>query len=77
MIPLATGLVLLVGSTFAIQWQYGYSIPYTYPAYTYLQTGASVKEIKVPVNLQLLSLCVFILVTAASYLFYISKKDKC
>jgi lantibiotic transport system permease protein len=76
MLPLGTGLVLLIASTFAIQWKYGYTLPYTYTGYTYLQTGAS-QTIRLPVNIQWLSLAVFVLFTATGYLLYITKKDKC
>ncbi len=77
MLPLGTGIVLLVASTFAIQWEYGYSIPFTYTGYTYLLSTTTTAEIKMPVGIPIMSVAMFVGFTVLGYLFYINKKDKC
>jgi len=77
MVPLGIGIALLVASTFAIQWKYGYTVPYTYCAYAYLQLGNTNTKAVMPVNIQLLSAIVAVAFIGAGYLLYISKKDKC
>lgn len=77
MLPLGTGIVMLIASTFAIQWKYGYSIPFTYTGYTYLLSAAGGEAVKMPVNIHLISMIMFVLFTLVGYCLYISKKDKC
>ena len=77
MLPLGAGIVLLVASTFAIQWEYGYMIPFTYTGYTYILNASASPEIKMPVNILLLSVIMFAAFTIIGYWLYSSKKDKC
>lgn len=77
MLPLGAGIVLLVASTFAIQWEYGYMIPFTYTGYTWLLNVSANAEIKMPVNLLLLSVIMFAAFTLIGFWLYSSKKDKC
>lgn len=77
MLPLGAGIVLLVASTFAIQWEYGYTLPFTYTGYTYLLCAASHTTIQMPVNILWMSVIMFSVFTIAGYCLYTSKRDKC
>lgn len=77
MLPLGTGIVLLVASTFAIQWEYGYLIPFTYTGYTYLLGTSAGAEIPIPVNISLMSVLMFTAFVLIGYSLYSRKKDKC
>lgn len=76
-VPLGAGIILLVASTFAISWKYGYSIPFTYTAYTYLQATATSNEFAMPVNIMAASCGTFIFFIVAGFTLYRQKKDKC
>lgn len=77
MLPLGAGIVLMIASTFAIQWQYGYMIPFTYTGYTYLLSTSSGLAIRIPVNILLMSVIMFTAFTLIGYWLYSNKKDKC
>jgi len=77
MLPLGAGIVLLAASTFAIQWEYGYLVPFTYTGYTWLLNVSANTEIKMPVNILLMSVIMFAAFTIIGYFVYRSKKDKC
>lgn len=77
MLPLGAGIVLLVASTFAIQWEYGYTIPFTYTGYTYLSYAAGNTAIQMPVNIGVMSVIMFAAFTTTGYWLYNAKKDKC
>lgn len=77
LVPLGVGIALLVVATFAVNWQYGYIIPYTYSLYNFLAMSAVKERPVFPVNIQLVSFGYFVLATIASYLLYSYKKDKC
>ncbi|MBL0357463.1 MAG: ABC transporter permease [Chitinophagaceae bacterium] len=76
MVPLGAGIVLLVAATFAIQWKYGYIVPYTYAALNYFQLRSATTQM-VPVNIHLLAVGYFTLFIIVSFIFYTYKKDKC
>jgi hypothetical protein len=77
MVPLGTGIGLLVAATFAIQWKYGYIVPYTYAALNYFQLRSSAVQPGPSVNIHLLAVGYFALFIIISFVFYINKKDKC
>jgi len=77
LVPLGAGIVMLVAATFAIQWKYGYIVPYTYAALNYLQLRSGDAKPVVPVNIHLLALGYFSLFIIVSFIFYRNKKDKC
>ena len=76
MIPLGAGFLLWIGSIASISWKYGYCIPYTYCMYNYLSSGVQTKAAVPALNIHWLAISYFSVITLASYLLYISKKDK-
>lgn len=77
LVPLGVGIGLLVMATFAVNWQYGYFIPYTYSLYSFLAMSAVNERPVLPVNIHLISLGYFVLAIITGYLLYSNKKDKC
>ncbi|MEP6675932.1 MAG: ABC transporter permease [Ferruginibacter sp.] len=75
LVPVAVGLVLVVGSLVALHWKFGYIVPYTYCAYSYLQLAERIPAGK-NINVHLLSLVYFSFFTLTGYILYITKKEK-
>ena len=76
LVPVGLGFVFWVGSLAALTWQYGYVIPYTYPMYNYLGSGVQTKAILPDVNIHWLAAGYFVVITAVSYVLYLTKKEK-
>ncbi|MES1222862.1 MAG: ABC transporter permease [Bacteroidota bacterium] len=73
LIPIGAGLALVIAGLIAVQWKYGYTIPYTYTALQFLQSKGNV----VPAhNIIQWSLGYFVLFTLLGYWLYIAKKEK-
>jgi len=77
LIPVGSGFLLWIAALAALKWKYGYIHPYTYCIFTYLKGGVVNKAVIPTVNIHLLAGGYFVVITFASYLLYISKKDKC
>ena len=75
MISVGVGLGLVVASIFALFWEYGYLFPYTYITYDFLRMIGQ-DRIKNAIDIHLLSVGYFILITACSYFIFISKNEK-
>jgi hypothetical protein len=76
LVPVGLGFVFWVGSLAALTWQYGYVIPYTYPMYNYIASGVESKAVMPTVNIHLLAVGYFVVITAVSYVMYLWKKEK-
>jgi hypothetical protein len=76
LVPVGLGFVFWVGALAALTWQYGYLIPYTYPMYNYLASGVQTKAILPAVNIHLFASGYFVVITAVSYVMYLTKKEK-
>lgn len=76
-VPLGFGIALLVASTFAIQWQYGYLVPYTYSALNYFKLRVSDTKFIAPVSIHIMASLYTMAFLAGSYILYIRKSDKC
>lgn len=76
LVPVGTGFIFWVGALASLSWKYGYVIPYTYCMLTYLKSGVMNKAVIPAVNIHLLALAYFFVITTVSYVLYISKKEK-
>ncbi len=72
MAPLGIGLGLVVACTFAVSWKYGYIVPYTYTLLYFMSRGDSVP---LAVNIHLLAIVYFIVITAVSYVMFRTRKE--
>jgi hypothetical protein len=72
LLPLGAGIALLVASLIAVQWKYGYTIPYTYCMMQFLQGKTTWNGY----NIHLFALGYFVMFTVAGYIMYTRKKIK-
>lgn len=73
LIPIGSGIALVVGGLMALSWEYSYTLPSAYTAIHFLQSKAAVQPEH---NLLLWSVGYFIGFTLLGYWMYISKKEK-
>lgn len=73
LLPLGAGIALLIGSLIGLNWDHGYTLPYSYSGLKFvsLQTGEPPAA-----NIKLWALSYFVIISAAGYWLYISKKEK-
>lgn len=72
LVPLGAGIGLLVASLIAVQWKYGYTVPYIYCMLEFFG-----KEMIPPgINIHYLAWAYFGMFTIISYILYIRKKVK-
>src|SRR5215207_5450511 len=76
LVPVGLGFVFWVGSLAALSWKFGYVVPYTYPMYNYLKAGVQTKAVMPDVNIHALAIGYFMVITAVSYVLYLTKKEK-
>lgn len=76
MIPLGAGIGLMVASLIALEWEYGYFIPYTYCPYNFFELRKVAGMGPQSVNVHFWALGYFVLFTLLSYVLYITKKEK-
>lgn len=76
MISLGAGIGLLVASMFAVQWKYGYTIPYTYTTYNFLAMKTKELQNIIGVNIHVMAISYFVIITVVSYVLYIYKSEK-
>lgn len=71
LVPIGVGLCFFVAALVAVQWRYGYTIPYTYCAYGFIgsRTGSGV-------NLQAWAIGYFFLFIILAYILYINRREK-
>jgi len=76
LVPMGAGFLLWVLALGTLVWKYGYTIPYTYLMFNYLKSETVSKAIKPTIDIHLLAIGYFIVITLVSYLLYINKKEK-
>lgn len=76
LVPIGVGFLLWVAALASLSWEYGYLMPYTYCMLTYVKSGGSAKVILPNMDLRLLAILYFVIVTALSYILFITKKEK-
>jgi len=73
LVPIAGGFALLVASLLALNWKYGYIVPYTYCPLNFKENQGQVDAL---VNIHICAVCYFVVFTVAGYVLYITKKEK-
>jgi hypothetical protein len=76
LVPLGLGLGFQVASLIAVEWKYGYMIPYTYCPYSFFMLKGGQGMIPSGVNIHNWAIGYFVFLTAVSYVLYITKKEK-
>lgn len=75
LVPLSLGIGLLLASLIAVQWKYGYIIPYTYCPYNFF-TSRQPKMAPAGVNVHYWAIGYFVGATLLGYFLYLNKKEK-
>lgn len=73
LVSIGIGFGLLIISLLALNWKYGYLVPYIYLPLSFKENQNYVDS---QVNRHSCAIIYFVILTASSYLFYIFKKDK-
>jgi lantibiotic transport system permease protein len=76
LVPIGTGFLVWVAALATLAWKYGYIIPYTYCMYNYLKDETTGKAAVPDLNIHLLALVYFGVITLIGYILYITKKTK-
>ena len=76
LVPVGLGFVFWVGALGALSWKFGYVIPYTYTMYNYLKDATQTRAVMPDVNIHLVAIAYFVVLTVISYILYITKKEK-
>jgi len=76
LVPVGIGFGLWVASLSALQWKFGYFIPYTYCILNYLKNQTNGKAAIPGINIHIMATGYFIVFTIVSYMLYINKKEK-
>ncbi|WP_428655485.1 ABC transporter permease [Runella sp.] len=76
LVSFGVGIGVLLAALFAVEWEYGYIIPYTYCPYNFFfLRGANMKATQ-HLNIHALALGYFTVFTLISYILYLTKKEK-
>jgi lantibiotic transport system permease protein len=73
LVPIAVGFTLLIVSLLALNWKYGYLIPYTYCPLNFKENQGQVDP---SVNIHVCAAVYFVIFLVAGYILYIRKKEK-
>lgn len=73
LVPLGIGIGLYVASILAVHWKHGYVVPYTY---SLLNAMARQSPIDKTIDLKLWAIGYFLIISAVSYLLFITKREK-
>jgi hypothetical protein len=76
LVPVGLGFVFWVGALGALSWKFGYVIPYTYTMFNYLKDATQTRAVMPDVNIHLLAIGYFVVLTVISFILYITKKEK-
>ena len=76
LVPLSIGIGILLASIIAVEWKYGYTIPYTYCIYYFFELRQAKVNPLQTFNIHYWALGYFVAFTLISYVLYITKREK-
>ncbi len=76
LVPLSVGIGMLVASLTAVEWQYGYLIPYTYCPLNFFVLRNAEIAVKPSFSIHVWAFGYFVLFTIVGYILYITQKEK-
>ena len=77
LVPIGTGFAIWFLGIGLLPWEYSYIFPYVHSTLDFLISSNQFGNRKIPpVNIQLLAVIYFALITIASYVLYVTKKEK-
>lgn len=75
LVPIGVGFILWALGIGMISWEYSYALPYMQATFDFLVSSGNSKR-QAPINLQLLAIIYFVVITAVSYFLYVTKNEK-
>lgn len=77
LVPVGTGFVIWFLGVGMLPWEYSYLLPYLHGTIDFLMSSGQYGNRKIPpLNIELLAVIYFLLFTIASYVLYVTKKEK-
>jgi hypothetical protein len=76
LVPVGAGFAIWFLGVGMLAWEYSYIFPYIHGTLDFLMSSGQFKREIPPVNIQLLAVIYFVVITAASYVLYVTKKEK-
>lgn len=76
LVPVGLGFVFWVGAIGSVSWRLGWIIPYTYTMYFYLKDAEKTRAVMPDVNIHIIAVLFFVVITAVSFILYVTKRDK-
>lgn len=75
LVPIGVGFVIWMLGIGMTSWEYSYLFPYNQGVIDFLKSSGNFKR-EINVNLQLLAVCYFVVITITSYILYVTKSEK-
>lgn len=78
LVAIGIGFMLWIAALASLSWKYSYFIPYTYTMFYYFkgQIGGGRRAVIPGINIHIMAIAYFVLITITSYILYITKKEK-
>ena len=76
LVSFGAGIILWIGAVGAINWRFGYFIPYTYPMLHYVSSEMPSKGAAPPMNIHAMAVGYFVLFLIVGFVLYRTKSDK-
>ncbi|MBA2621216.1 MAG: ABC transporter permease [Acidobacteria bacterium] len=76
LVPVGVGFAIWFLGVGMLAWEYGYVLPYSHSTIDFLISSGQFNRKIPPINIQLLAVIYFALFTIASYVLYVTKKEK-
>lgn len=76
LVPVGIGFALWFLGVGMLAWEYSYIFPYNHGTIDFLISSAQFKRAIPPVNIQLLAVIYFVAIMTASWILYVTKKEK-
>ena len=77
LVPVGAGFIIWFLGVGLLAWEYSYVLPYNHGTINFLMSSGQFADRKIPpINIQLLAVIYFVVITAASYFLYVTKKEK-
>lgn len=76
LVPVGVGFAIWFLGIGMLAWEYSYILPYNHSSLDFLINSGQFNRKIPPINIQLLAVIYFVVITFASYVLYVTKKEK-
>ncbi len=75
LVPVGIGFIGIIATLFAISWEFGYTLPYTYTSLNYFQLSGTAMSAP-PISIHLFAFGYFVLITFVNYRMFDRRTEK-